>query len=472
MTHTIERRRFLAAMGLASGSLFLPSLTRRASGAPSGPPRRLIVIVSQHGGWMPTWAMNPAGNPIDAVWQQDLSGLTEAEFSPSLLPLHPWRDRMIAVEGLSMVSGDIDPAGVLRHEIGQIHTLTGDEVQMVSGLPIGRSASIDQQIAAHIARPDRIRSVELSVGGQAPVVNYRGAHQPLLGEARMPVVHQRLFGLVNAGASGSAATLEQSKLLSSVGDRYEALATRLSQQDRQKVQVHRDLLRDLSLQIEGLMNTSCAVPEVTGSEGAEEHYGPDFSAASSMLTAAMACDLTRVATINLSTLPAAVLGRQGEDIHDGFAHELARSDDAVTVMTDYYAYHAAQVAELVAALDAIPEDEGTMLDHTLVLWTSELADGVHGFDRMPVVMLGGQVWATGRYLHYPSDTPYEAWVWDGVRKPSAGRPHQKLLSSVMRSFDVPDPVSGGAWEAMPIRELRGTNGATIDCTGVLDELWA
>ncbi|MCH9679964.1 MAG: DUF1552 domain-containing protein [Deltaproteobacteria bacterium] len=464
----IDRRRFLTAMGLSAGSLVLPSLSGRVRGALGDPPRRLIVLVSQHGGWMPTWAMNPAGLPTDAVWEQDLNPLAAEDFSPSLAPLHPWRSRTVAIEGLSMVSGDVDPAGVLRHEIGQIHTLTGNEVEMVSGLPIGKSPSIDQLIANHVSRPDRLRSIELSVGDQSPVVNYRDRMQPLLGESRMPVAHERLFGLVNGGSSGSDVQREQGTLLDRVQGRYEALGAQLSAEDRHKLDVHRDLVRDLSLQIDGLMNTSCAVPEVS----AGDDYSAEWTAAATMLTSAMSCDVVRVATINLDTVPAAQLGIAGEDIHDAYAHELARSELAVQVMTDYYAYHSAQVAELLGLLDGIPEGDGTMLDHTLVLWTSELADGVHGFDRMPVLLFGGQAWTTGRYLHYPSDTPYEAWVWDGVRRPSAGRPHQRLLSSVMRAFGVPDPQTGGDWSAMPIRELPGAAGATIDCTGVLDELFA
>ena len=410
--------------------------------------------------------MNPANRPADRVWEEDLTGLDAGAFSPSLAPLHPYRDRTVAIEGLSMVSGDIDPAGVLRHEIGQIHTLTGDEVEMVSGLPIGRSASIDQLVANHIARPDRMRSIELSIGDQAPVVNYRDRHQPLAGETRMPVVHERLFGLVNGGAAGSDALREQGKLLDRVGGRYEALAGRLSAEDRQKLSVHRDLLSDLDAQIQGLMQATCDVPEVP----APADYGSEWTAAATMLTTAMACDLVRVATLVMNTLPGEALGVGGEDVHDAFAHELARSDQAVQVMSDYYALHSAQVAELLALLDGIPEGNGTMLDHTLVLWTSELADGIHGFDRMPVLLFGSQAWATGRYIHYPSDTPYRAWVWDGQRRPSSGRPHQKLLSTVLRAFGVPDPDTGGDWNAMPIRSLAGTDGAEIDCTGVLEEL--
>jgi len=463
---TMNRRRFLTAMGLASGSLFLPSLNRQARGAAGDAPTRLIVLVSQHGGWMPTWAMNPAGQPSDQVWEQDLTTMDASEFSASLAPLHPWRDRMVAIEGLSMVSGDIDPAGVLRHEIGQIHTLTGNEVEMVSGLPIGKSASIDQLIANHIALPDRLRSIELSIGDTAPVVNYRDRMQPLLGEARMPVAHQRLFGLVNGGQAASEVLREQGNVLARVQAQYEALGTRLSAEDQQKVQVHRDLLSDLDRQIQGLTNAQCDVPEVPPTTD----YAGDFTAAASMVTAAMSCDLTRVATLNLATFEGEDLGISGENIHDAYAHELARSEEAVQVMTSYYALHSAQVAELLALLDGIPEGNGTMLDNTLVLWTSELADGIHGFDRMPVLMFGGQCWSTGRYIHYPSDTPYEAWVWDGVRRPSSGRPHQKLLSTVMRAFGVPDPETGGDWSAMPIRELRGTGGANIDCTGVLSEL--
>lgn len=465
--HALNRRRFLTAMGLTAGSLFLPSLHRQAHGALGDPPSRLIVLVSQHGAWMPTWAMNPNGNPTDSTWVEDLNPMSEADFSPSLRPLHPWRSRTIAVEGLSMVSGDIDPAGVLRHEIGQIHALTGNSVEMVSGLPVGKSPSIDQLIADHISRDDRLRSLELSIGGVAPVTNYRGRLQPLVGEPNLSVVHQRLFGLVNGGAVGYPALLEQGAVLSLADERYNALASRLSGDDQQKLDVHRDLLNDLSKQIDGLSNASCGVPEFNASET----YSQEWSSAVSMLAAGMSCDLVRVATVNLTTVPGEMLGLNNE-VHDEYAHQLASSQAAVDVMTDYTAYHAAQVAELLAALDSIPEGDGTMLDNTLVLWTSELADGIHGLDRMPNMLFGGQTWTTGRYLHYPSDTPYEAWVWDGNRRPSAGRPHQRLLSSVMRAFGVPDPVSGGDWNAMPITELTGVGGAKIDCTGVLDELWS
>lgn len=463
----LNRRRFLTALGLASGSLFLPSLARRVRGAPGDPPTRLIVIVSQHGGWMPTWAMNPAGNPADAVWQHDLTAMSQAEFSPSLAPLFPYADRMIAIEGLSMVSGDIDPAGVLRHEIGQIHTLTGNEVEMVAGLPIGKSPSIDQLVANHIARPDRLRSLEVSIGDICPVVNYRDRLQPLLGENRMPVIHERLFGLVNGGAGGSPALVEQGNVMTMVDERYAALSSQLSTEDQQKVEVHRDLLSDLRGQVDGLMAASCEVPELQP----VSDYNDEWAATVSMLTAALSCDLLRVATLNLATVPGNQLGIAGDDVHDGYAHQLATSDAAVQVMTDYTAYHSTQVAQLLAALDAIPEGDGTMLDNTLVLWTSELADGIHGFDRMPICLFGGQTWQTGRYIHYPSDVPYEAWVWDGVRRSSSGRPHQKLLSSILRGFGVPDPDTGEQWNAMPITELSGKDGAKIDCTGVLDELW-
>ncbi len=464
----MNRRRFLNAMGLAAGSLFLPSLTRFAHSASGQPPRRLIIIVSQHGAWMPSWAMNPAGNPEGALWQQELGSLAQTDFSPALAPLHPWRDRMVAIEGLSMVSGDIDPAGVLRHEIGQIHALTGDSVEMVSGLPIGRSPSIDQIVAGHIARPDRLRSLVLSVGGGSPVVNYRGPQQPLLGETNLQVVHDRLFGLVNGGNAGPAELQEQQSLLQGVQSRYEALTDRLSTEDQHKLEVHRDLVRDLNLQIAGMMEASCQAPQRTEATS----YDADFSTMASMVTTAMSCDLLRVATLNLPTPAGEDFGYPGENIHDAYAHELPRSDRAVQVMADYYAWHSAQIAELLGMLDAIPEDGGTMLDHTMVLWTSELADGVHGFDQIPVLLFGGSCWSTGRYIHYPSDTPYPAWVWDGNRRTASGRPHQKLLSSVLRAFEVPDPKSGGDWNAMPIESLRTPDGADIDCTGVLEELFA
>ena len=114
-----------------------------------------------------------------------------------------------------------------------------------------------------------------------------------------------------------------------------------------------------------------------------------------------------------------------------------------------------------------------MLDHTLVVWLGELADGSHGFEKWPAVTVGGEKLGyglkTGQLVHFPSDIPIAAWSWRG-ELPSMGQPHQKLLSTIARAMGLKNS-SGGAFDRMPIESLLGKGGQTVDCTGVVEELF-
>ncbi len=469
MKKLLNRRSFLAAMGLAAGSLYLPSLRRPARAEVGGPPCRMIIFFTQHGTWYPNWNMRWPGEGEDATWVHDLSGAALAEFSPALAPLHAFRDKMTVVDGLALVSGDADPAAVLRHEIAQMQALTGAMVEIVAGLPLASAASLDQIVADAIADPTRFRSLELGIGHPPPSINARGHLQMLPFEARPPVVWDRLFGLVNGGSLGSDVLKEQSSVLDRVRAQHDALAGRLSGEDRAKLEIHRDLVRELEQRVNGLLQVSCEPSPMPMSYG---EYAQDFTTFVGMLTAAFSCDLVRVATLHAGDIPGEILGY--EDIHDAHAHQVFNNDLSKQVMTEYSAYHAQQFAELLTALDAIPEGGGTMLDNTLCVWLSELGDGAHGFTDWPVVIAGGGGFSgiqTGRYIHYPKDVPFEGWTWSGVKKPSVGRPHQKLLTSLARAMGVTGP-DGDQISAMPVTELTGINGAKIDCTGVLGELFS
>ncbi len=466
---SLDRRHFLAALGLGAGSLCLPSLGRRVSAHAGTPPSRLIVMFTQHGTWHDGWAMNPAGLPDDQAWVHELADTTVEEFSPALAPLHPFRDRIAVVDGLAMLSGDADPAAVLRHEIGQAQALTGEMVKIVGGIPLGGAPSIDQIVADHIARPDRLRSIEIGVGEPPFSINYRDDRQQLPFEGRPSVVFDRLFGLVNGGSGASGVLAEQGSLLDEAAGRFDALAARLDAEDRHKLELHRDLVREVETRVQGLRSVSCEAGSRPGGAG---DYDEDFSASVRMLVSAMSCDIVRVATLHLGDVPAERLGLPGVHVHDDHAHNIWNDPTSAQVMTDWGAYHSTQLAELLAALDAIPEGDGTMLDDTLVVWVSELADGAHGFKDWPVVLAGSRALRSGRVVHYPADAPYVHWRWDGVKAPGGGVPHQKLLTTVARAFGVTD-AQGDPLTGMPVTEVASNvDDSSIDCTGVLEELLA
>jgi len=449
----MNRRQLLAAMGLSGTSLFLPSIGTPAKAKMPEAPQRLVIFFTQHGTWHPQWKMG--NGPSDQDWSLNLANLGAEEFSDALLPLHSFRDRLLVLDGLAMVSAEADISG-LRHEVGQVHALTGANAHLVSGVPLASGPSVDQRIAQHIGRSDRYRSLELAVGTPPMSVTYAGDKQILPYESSVKKSYDRLFGLDNR--QSELLRQGQSSVLDWVADRHQELAKRLGQADREKLEIHRELVRELEQRVSGLANLSCDGPDPAPS--GSENYAESAWATAQLISSAFSCDLTRVVTLQMGELPIEMVvpGYAGS-LHDEFAHAVYADPYAAQVMTDYTAVHAQQFADLLAQLDSIPEAGGSLLDNTLCVWLSELGDGTHGYNQWSAVLAGGQSFEMGRYLHYAQDTPYEAWTWDGTQ-PTMGRPHQHLLVSLLQAF-------GLNVDHMGVQELQGTNGERIDCTGAL-----
>jgi hypothetical protein len=70
-------------------------------------------------------------------------------------------------------------------------------------------------------------------------------------------------------------------------------------------------------------------------------------------------------------------------------------------------YHMTKFAYFVLKLQETPDGDGTLLDHSLVLYGSSLSDGnQHNFSPLPVVLAGGANGRLkgGRHLRFPKDT--------------------------------------------------------------------
>ncbi|MBX2800468.1 MAG: DUF1552 domain-containing protein [Myxococcales bacterium] len=455
----MNRRQLLTALGLTSSGLFLPSLSRGAS----APPTRFLLLYTAQGAVPDRWVCNPEGRPIDVDWGSDWTSWAPADFSDSLRPLHPWREQTLAVGGLSLLSAEADGDGH-RHERAQAHSLTGADAAWVGGFPYSGDATIDQRVADAISRSDRYRSLELSVAGGLSYDGfgsaiYRGRTQPLPPIDDPRVLWDRLFGF--AGGGGDPVLAAQGSVLDAVSGRYGSVAAQLSGEDRRKLEVHRDLVRTLELQIAGLADHRCDL--ATDRPTSAGAYDADFEAHLGLITAALACDLTRVVSIQMGQLTTQQLGLPPGDLHAEYAHEIYARQSASDAMASYIAYHAEHhFTRILAALDAIPEGSGTLLDNTVVLWMSEMADSWHGFDQYPVVIGGGgSRFRLGRYLHYASNSPFIGL--EPVEDRTMGIPHQRFLRSVAVGMGMAPPQLG-------VTEVEGWDGTRIDCTELLQEM--
>jgi hypothetical protein len=451
----------LSALGLSAGGLFLPS--RAQAGGDHGPPTRFLLFYSAQGAPPARWLCDPYGYG-DVDWSDDWTTWSDAEFSDGLRPLAPWADKVTAIGGLGLVSAEADGSG-FRHERSQVHGLTGARASWVNNFPYASEKSLDQRIAEHLARPDRYRSLEVSVGGGLAydgfgTAVYHGRNQPLPPIDDPAVLWDRLFAAQTGGAVDPVLA-RQGSVLDAVADRYARVAKGLSSADRRKLSVHQELVRSLEQRIVGVQTAACGdAPARPGSSG---DYDADFEHHLQMIAASFSCDLTRVASMQMGQLSTRQLGLGAGDIHADYAHDIHSRQAGEDAMALYTAHHAGQVARILEVLDSIPEGDGSVLDSTVVAWLPELADSWHGMDRFPVVVAGGSRTRLrgGRYVHHARSSPVKGLQpmdsdWMGV-------PHQKALTSICQAVGMDTNSTG-------VTEVVGWDGSRIDCTGNLPEV--
>ena len=246
----LDRRRFLSALGLGAAGLGARSLGGRAAWA-AEPPKRLILLSTNQGTVYESWRMALSGSSA-GPWQAPLAGLAEADFSPILAPLHAHRRRMLVHDGLSLATAELDLAGS-RHARGWIHAWTGSWVEFNGDRIQSTAASLDQVVAAAIARPDRLLSLELQVGEGRPICHAGpGLELPLEGDPRR--LWNRLFGLAD---SEDPLVLAKGSVLDFALGEYQGLRGRLAAADRRRLDQHFDLVRQLERRIEGLFSAEC-----------------------------------------------------------------------------------------------------------------------------------------------------------------------------------------------------------------------
>ncbi len=466
----ISRRDLLQLGGLTALGVGLPGSLQRAFAQSAAPPRRLVVISHCHGWPYAAWKMRPTGVSEAEPWTLDLNRLAQREFSQPLAPLYEHRRRVLALDGLSLATAELDTGGN-RHDRGWIHAWTGSNADFATTDTRSISASLDQLVAAHIARADRLPSLELSVdaaleAGRPIAYNLGGVRLPA--ENTPLAAWERVFG---PASSGDAVGQRRRTTLDFAYNEYRELAPRIGATTRARLESHFGLVERLGERLDGLATLSCEAPARPAA--AFEKYDMRFDAFADIIAAAFSCDITRVVSLTLGEMPTAEFGADAisDKVHKGIAHFIYDDAEKHAAMTDYVRYHARQVARLVSTLEAIPEvGGGSMMDNTLIVWGSELGDGWHGYRHYRPVLIGGS-WAfnTGRYMYWPHETPAEmrvpSQILAGGTTRLSGMPHQRLLVSVARAMGLEVDHVG-------LTHVRGQRGDFIDVSGPLRGLTA
>lgn len=467
-----SRRDLLKAAGtLGAGWNFLPSLALAGGSSP----QRIVFLYSMNGAVYDTWKMRPGGNPEGASWIEGLSGISEADWASSLTPLHGIRNQLNIIDGLAMVTAMTDQT-FDPHALGQNHSLTGANIFPTASMTaVATAPSVDQIIADAVRTAAQWPSVQFTTGGLTEAGCIYGLHNEPLHLDNDPLeAWNRIFtqGLDPAlfGPYAEQIAPYQTDVLELVAARYEQLQTRMSVRDQQKLEIHLDLIRDTQVRLAnpikcdpGPNPPSLNDLQSSGSPG--QLWEASYDAAMNLTALALSCDLTRVASIQMTSLPGEMLGYPGINLHQEFAHDLEFQEQGRQVYTDYTRLHAQHVRNFIDLLDSIPDGGGSLLDSTAVVWVNELGDGAHNFGPWPVIMAGscGGAIETGRYLYYARETPIAAeWPW-AIEPTRVGPPHNQFLVSLCQMMGLSTQTIGRT-------QAVDDAGETIDLTGPLPGL--
>lgn len=411
----LSRRTFLGSLG---ASLLGSQLAGRGSAlAGPQPARRLVVFYSPTGTVHRHWRPNPDPTQL---------GFTAGSV---LEPLTGLEQHLTVLDGLNY-------AGVASHDRGMLHMLTGGP----DPLSESRGASLDQFVADHIGGASRMASLQLGVqtselgATMQSRMSYRRAGVMVSPNDDPRDAHRRIFA--DLGEDTLALYAKRRSVLDLVRGELHSLKPRLGRNEQVKLDAHLEALR-ASEQAFTPMSTGaqCGLhpAAVTFDPSLNDNFPQVGRAQMDLMVAALACDLTRVASLQWSYASSAtVLTHLG--LSEAY-HTLSHSDDGnAQGLEDYLAgqrWYAEQFAYLIGRLRDLPEPStsGSMLDHSIVLWMTELGDSrLHECTDVPVVIAGGASGqlAGGRYLRFQ------------------GQPHNRLLTSICRAMGLNNQGFGDA----------------------------
>jgi hypothetical protein len=424
---TMNRRAWMKGMGVTAGlAPFFPALETRAEG---GAPLRLLLLFSGNGVVRDRFV--PTGSVDD--W----------ELSETLQPLAPVKEHLVVCEGFKYPTGgtfDGHPAGLSAFAAGSGLADGGPFYGGTVGW--GLSKTIDQMYADTLDTPFHSLQMRAGYGHSANIWNtlsYAGPQDPLGGEYDPGKLFDFLF---SDAVGGSAALAEIRARRKSVLDVAMAdaqrLQTRVSGVDRQRIEGHLDLIRDLEKRLDG---GSCDPGSLERTDEPSDYWRQFASMPTQcdtmreMIVSSFACDLTRSISLVLGGgatsqqeypwLDLVPLG--GDTTHHDISHLSHQDGRDNIVKIDQF--HMGVVNNIIADLAATPDVDGnSLLYNTLVMWGTDIGEGDnHTWNWLPAMFAGqaGGRLQTNRFLQID------------------GAPFNRALVSVLHELGFPEIQSIG-----------------------------
>lgn len=417
-----SRRAFMAGAAATVGLPWLESMAGTNKAQAAAVPQRLIAWHVPNGAWRETWFPKTFGPTY--------------ELSPTLMPLAKIKAKTLVFSQIqnndgSQVSGS--------HGLGVAGMLTGVHGSKIPLVSVG--ISVDQAYAKSLGTTTRIPSLQLGITNRMyadlghpaiynGTVSWASATEPLQPTIQPGVVFDKIFEGANPSAT-NADRVRRKALATSVLDHVtgeaKKLNVRLGGTDRKKLDEYLTGVRAIETQIQNTSTATCSnagltKPANTGLVG--DVHSKIFT---DLMVLALQCDATRVITF--------MLGNGGASSFTSFPwlginadhHGLNHSSNGPS-LSAIEKWEVGQFAYFCEKLDAISEGTSTMLDNSLVFFSSEIADGSHNQTNKPILLAG----SAGGKVKTGTHTLYN------------GEPQADLFVAMLNALGVPVTTFGTA----------------------------
>ena len=404
----LSRRTVLRGVGAAVSLPFLeamvPAATALANTA-AAPKPRLGFFYFPHGAIMDSWTPAKVGSDF--------------EVSPILAPLAPFRDKLTVVSNIGNKPG----------ESRAVHALVPATwlscVHPKESLSPNMAATVDQIAAQQIGQDTPYPSLEVATAqghgvgsacergygcSYSGTLSFRNPSTPLPIESNPRQLFLRLFGQGDSPEERQYLARQTTSILDMISSETDSMSRALGPQDRATLSDYLDSVREIERRVNNSAHSDVArlqLPEVPGatSENFDEHLNLMFD----LMALAYQGNLTRIQSFMI----AAEVSEQTYNhigVPDAFHALSHHANDPAKMarLVKIQRYHTDCFARFVARLDKMPDGDGTMLDHSLLLYGSNMSNSnLHNQYPLPTALIGracGQVKGS-QHINFAQRTP-------------------------------------------------------------------
>ena len=411
----ISRRTLLRGGGTALAlpllDAMLPAATALANTA-AVPPRRFFAGFVPHGAAPGYWVPEKEGKlpeTLPYIWQ----------------PLEPFRDSLTILTGLHSTSSEPPPGETGADHWVAAAFLCAEKPKKTAGADVRAGETIDQVIAKQYGRDTLLPSVEMSVEDPGSgssncgegyscvytnTISWATPTTPLPMELNPQVVFERMFGSGSSHEERVARRERNKSILDSITGKLGDLRREISVPDRSRLDAFTENVREIERRLKLAASVTTVAPDdFYVPPGIPQSFDEHIKIMFDLLALAFQADITRVGTLLFARdltgrrYPESAAPRMS--FHGGSHH--GEDPDTIRDFSHINYYHVQMLAYFADKLAKTEEGDGTLLDHSLLLYGSNMGNpNQHLHYDVPHVILGrnGGTMKGGRHIAYPSKT--------------------------------------------------------------------